>query len=143
MKYSQKPILVVALIIMSLPLMSNSCEEISGYDNRLTIVNNSDKRIFYVEGVTYPDTSIGSYNPVRSFAENGANPHSSNGITILGKWEESFKELPVDTLMIFIFDADTLEQVPWDKIRSEYKILKRYDLSLQDLKDRDWKVVYP
>ncbi|HNB11084.1 MAG TPA: hypothetical protein PK754_16140, partial [bacterium] len=60
-----------------------------------------------------------------------------------GRWEERFEDLPAETLMIFIFDADTLDQVPWEKVRSEYKILRRYDLSLQDLKDRDWKVVYP
>jgi hypothetical protein len=73
----------------------------------------------------------------------GVKAKSSKSLSVLCCWEGIFEDLPADTFMIFIFDADTLEQVPWDKVRSEYKILKRYDLSLQDLKDRDWKVVYP
>lgn len=51
--------------------------------------------------------------------------------------------LPADTLSIFIFSYDTLRKYDWETIRKEYKILKRYDLSLPDLRNLNWKVVYP
>ncbi|NLL27401.1 MAG: hypothetical protein GX259_01250 [Bacteroidales bacterium] len=59
------------------------------------------------------------------------------------KWEKVFKKLPKDTLSIFIFDSDTLAKYSWDRIRSDYNILKRYDLSLKDLETQNWTISYP
>lgn len=59
------------------------------------------------------------------------------------KWEEVFQQLPGDTLSIYIFDSDILASYPWEVIRNEYKILKRYDLSLEDLKRLKRNVTYP
>lgn len=119
-------------------LGSSGCDDVLGFDSRLKIVNLSLKRIHFDGGYTYPDTSIALILHGEEVA-----PNSQQVFGIQGKWEERFKDLPADTLMIFIFDVDTLTLVPWNRVRSEYKILKRYDLSLQDLKDRDWKVIYP
>ncbi len=51
--------------------------------------------------------------------------------------------LPNDTLSIFIFHSDTVSSYPWQTIRTEYKILKRYDLSIADLERLNYKVSYP
>ncbi|SQA93841.1 hypothetical protein [Capnocytophaga ochracea] len=59
------------------------------------------------------------------------------------KWRDIFKELPKDTLSIFIFNTDTLNKYSWEEVRRDYKILKRYDLSIQDLELLDYKVYYP
>jgi len=60
-------------------------------------------------------------------------------------WEKAFNEgfFPKDTLSVFIFHSDTLKKYPWDLVRACYKILKRYDLSLYDLKKLDWTITYP
>lgn len=65
----------------------------------------------------------------------------TNTCTALGG--KIFKQLPRDTLSIFIFHTDTLNKYPWEKIRDEYKILKRYDLSFEDIKRLGYKVPYP
>lgn len=58
-------------------------------------------------------------------------------------YEEKFSYLPSDTLSIYIFHTDTLNKYPWKKICDEYMVLKRYDLSLGDLKQLKFTVPYP
>ncbi|HMV25802.1 MAG TPA: hypothetical protein PLH27_08190 [bacterium] len=128
----------IVILLSYNSLSCDGCSDALGFDSRLEVINNSTKKIHFDGGFTYPDTSIGEI-----LSGEDIKPNSQRVFGIQGRWEERFEDLPAETLMIFIFDADTLDQVPWEKVRSEYKILRRYDLSLQDLKDRDWKVVYP
>ena len=51
--------------------------------------------------------------------------------------------IPSDTFMIYVFDANILNTIPWDTIRKYDMYLKRYDLSLQDLKNSNWTITYP
>jgi len=39
-------------------------------------------------------------------------------------------------------DANTLETTSWDTIKLNYKVLKRYDLSFQDLEKMNWTITY-
>ena len=40
---------------------------------------------------------------------------------------------PSDTVSIFYFHADTVNKYTWENIQRDYRILRRYDLSLQDI----------
>ncbi|MCL2727598.1 MAG: hypothetical protein FWD56_04360, partial [Bacteroidales bacterium] len=56
----------------------------------------------------------------------------------------SSKEDPwVDTLSFFIFDADIFNAYTWEEIQSGYMVLKRYDLSPQDLRALRRRITYP
>jgi len=59
------------------------------------------------------------------------------------RWDKVFQLLPKDTLSIFIFSSDTLNKYDWEEMRKGYKILKRYDLSIQDLDLLGYGVYYP
>jgi len=59
------------------------------------------------------------------------------------KWDVIYSSLPHDTMSVFIFHSDTLKKYTWEDVRNGYKILKRYDLSLEDLKQMNWKITYP
>lgn len=48
-----------------------------------------------------------------------------------------------DTLIFFLFSVDTLNKYSWKEIREDYKILKRYDLSISDLDSMNWTIIYP
>ncbi len=116
-----------------------SCE-IDPWDFRLKIKNNSNKSIFYSNSYNFPDTSF-DYNPYYS-------PEFfkiiSGGIVsdrIRGNWDDKFKSL--DTLIIFIYDEETLRTYPWDTVRENYLILKRYELSYKELNDLNWTINYP
>ena len=45
--------------------------------------------------------------------------------------------------MIYIFDAGVLESTPWSTVVNDYMVLKRFDLSLQNLQKMDWTITYP
>lgn len=90
------------------------------------------------EHLFYPDTLLPP-KPEHILIEPSYSWHYSS----FNKWEDNFENSPDDTLSIFFFHSDTLEAYSWEVIREEYKILKRYDLSLEDLQRLDFKVTYP
>ena len=61
----------------------------------------------------------------------------------ISRREEIFFNLPKDTLSVFIFHTDTLTEYTWNEVRDKYMILKRYDLSLDDLRRLNFKITYP
>jgi hypothetical protein len=47
--------------------------------------------------------------------------------------EKWILDLPHDTLSIYFFSQDTLNKYSWEEIQRDYKILRRYDLSIEDI----------
>lgn len=58
-------------------------------------------------------------------------------------FEELFSDLPQDTLSMYFFSQDTLDKYSWEEIQAGYKVLIRYDISLQDLIRLDYTISYP
>lgn len=139
-----------ALFFLSslLLLGCDSCKK-SNFPDRfydIQLDNKSDNTIkVYIaleREFVYPDTLIETNVPATGFRTIEADKSTYFDSRV--KWEEIFdKHLPLDTLSIFIFDVDTLIYYDWETIRSEYKVLQRYDLSLDNLKQLDFKVPYP
>ncbi len=121
-----------------------ACGKLDGTDYRLKIKNNTAKYIYYYDIYTYPDTSIGEINIPRVKDNYEVKPNSENSIPTQVVWERIFEnDLPSDTLSIFIFNEDVINEVPWDTVKVQYLVLKRYDLSLEDLKQMNWTITYP
>jgi hypothetical protein len=100
--------------------------------------NNSVVDVYIYLGVTerefggslYPDTAISRVRvgiPFRS------------GQTFVYEYHYKLK----DTLCLFIFDAQVFHTYSWDEIKEGYKILKRYDLSREDIRRLNHLIVYP
>jgi hypothetical protein len=87
----------------------------------------------------YPDTSLPISRP--HLQEVKSNEYGE--IISSFKWEEEIDNLPSDTLSIYLFDADTVNICGWEEIAMDYKVLKRYDLSVDDLIKTNWTVTYP
>ena len=49
----------------------------------------------------------------------------------------------MDTLSVYIFDAEIVEKNSWEIVVKNNLFLKRYDLTLKDLQRLDWKITYP
>lgn len=91
-------------------------------------------------GTLYPDTSLPASNQyIISDIKSGSKYIYDSGI----EWKDIYSKFPKDTMSVFIFHSDTLRAVNWAEIRCNYKILKRYDLSLDDLKRMNWTITYP
>jgi len=95
----------------------------------------------YKDTRAYPDTSL----PGRNNYADRINPGEKfKAYDSGGKWSMIYKDfLPSDTLSVFVFSTDTLERYSWEIVKNEYKILKRYDLSLQDLEQLKYTIAYP
>ncbi len=48
-----------------------------------------------------------------------------------------------DTLIVFVFNADTLALYGWEYVKEHYLIAQRYDLSLIDLQLLSWRLQFP
>lgn len=57
-------------------------------------------------------------------------------------WEEYFKSLPDGKIRMFIISKDSVEKYKWYKIFKNQVYIKKYELTLQDLKDKKWEIVY-
>lgn len=126
------------LILLSIILCSNHCENFVDHVYSIKIQNNSKDTILFYESYNYPDTLIAKEKPrlVMVF------PSEYSFLDSKEDWNEVLVP-PKDTLSIFILSKDTVDKYSWEEIRKTYNILKRYDLSLEDLENLTWTVSYP
>ncbi len=103
------------------------------------MVNNTDSYASALLSYQYPDTTIpDSYDRLV-----GVPPRDFSYFDSRKPWEQVFETLPKDTFSIFYFSLDTIQAYDWQTIWSEYKILKRVDVSLPDLQNNNYTVNYP
>jgi len=126
-------------VLFSVFLLFAACPEID-YKRDFKFSNNSSIEVYVYLGIVgkelggslYPDTTIAKVKSGIPFKKGEKRTYSYNG-----------KHLLVDTLCLFIFDAFIFNTFDWDNIKNEYKILKRYDLSLKDFENLKYEVSYP
>lgn len=80
---------------------------------------------------SYKDTAI-HFSPESGLLEIQGGSFFINN-TFAHTLEEFFEGIPCDTLMFFILDSTTVADEPWEEIVKGYKILRRYDLSIEDM----------
>ena len=114
----------------------------------ITFINKTGDTLYVTSAYEFPDTMIFKTQPNPLLDPNFTKvlPKESNTQVLWhrGCIELAFKDLiPSDTLMVYIFDSKVLKNTPWETVKANYLILKRYDLSLQDLKNTNWTITYP
>lgn len=136
----------IIFLLMFILLFCMGCPDQSDMpDSVITIQNNSSGDVLHFLEYRAPmDTAL----PVNTIF-----PSSENiSITIINanserdykdSYIQGFKDNPGKVLMIYLFSHDTIEHVTWDRVVDEYMVLRRYDLTLQDLERRNWAIEYP
>jgi len=111
--------------------------------------NSSDSLFCYIalgveraNAALYPDTLLENIVVDYDYGLIGAEENVTLHVSSV-KWKSYFHELPQDTLSIYLFSLDTLKNNTWAEVQAGYKILKRYDLSLEDLEHLNYKLSYP
>jgi len=144
MKTICKP--MILLMIIFLLVNSSACEELA-MDREYTIdlENRADYSIgcYFATGGKYGTFYPDSLPETNNYVTYDISEVNMPGYMGSLKWSKFFRELPHDTLSVFIFHTDTLKNNSWEEVRDHYKILKRYDLSQDDLEKMHWKIVYP
>lgn len=137
----KKSKIVLLLIVTSILLCA--CPEDNGHDY-ISIVNNSEKTIacqeFWSGSIAETDSLYQCRIGIRSIL-----PDSSRLFESLNKsWEIDFNLIPF--IQFIVMDTETYykyRKEPCDTIRKYVPILHRYRLTLEDLQQMDWKVIYP
>ncbi|MDP3461205.1 MAG: hypothetical protein Q8S18_00280 [Bacteroidales bacterium] len=132
--------------VLVLVLFLVGCEK--NEDGILTIENNSDITIWWKVGRSYPDTSLLIENTLWVvFSDPNAQivkSHSKMSSISNDSKETWFKaNFSNDTMMVFVFDSYVMTNLPWEQVKNEYLVLKRYNLSLDDLNRISWTLTYP
>ncbi len=113
-------------------------------DSVLTVLNNTDNDILFVASFN-ADTLISIFSFLKDH-------YQMNSATVIRKSQKEFKANWIYALKYdgdsgimhgFIFEKQTVIEQPWDTIVANNMILKRYDLSLDDLERMDWTITYP
>lgn len=138
-----------AIISFTIILCVQSCEKLAmDRDYPLYVLNESNHsiKVYFNDDANhsalYPDTLISDFEDRLSIEIPIGGKKSVAGGD--ATWENIFEvSAPSDTLSLFVFHTDTLSKYNWDVIRNQYKILKRYDISLADLRQIDFTITYP
>lgn len=124
------------LIIILILFCGGSCEKIVDHAYYINVQNSTNDTVLCYDSYNYPDTLVSFDKPLLQTVT----PQSYTKLISKKEWKGV---LPKDTILIYFLSKDSVDKYSWDKIRSNYNILKRYDLSLDDLEKQNWTVTYP
>ena len=124
-----------------------------------TIYNDSENTIsvYIADGTeynpsAYPDTILPCDRQVgfppkyisEVLKERSISPHKPIHIISTYNQESSHeKKLYFDTLSVFILSFDTLKKYGYEDVRVHNRIMVRYDLSYDEVRDMNWTFYYP
>jgi hypothetical protein len=136
---------VILILIM---LIFTACDKTKVYtradDSRLKISNISNKYIYFSFSDFYPDTlKMYPISPSMSYYKVKSN--ETKTYNSKETWEDFFQNRIVSSgkLFVFIYDAQTIESIPFDTIQKKYMILKRFDLTYNEIVQKNWIITYP
>lgn len=127
MKYILK-ILISLTIFLSLL----ACCSEGNYRKYFDLKNNSVKSIYHGVSYSYPDISLKSMKKEETFI---IPPRDVYQLAVA-----SFLRNP--TIQVFIFDADVIENTPWDTIVKYNMVLKHYQFTERELEKMNWEIIY-
>jgi hypothetical protein len=100
--------------------------------------NDSSEPIYYGLSYAYPDTNLNSIDQKPGYNGNISHKVQSGIETTLPAASFAFNS----TMQLFIFDADRIENNPWDSIVKYSMILKRYEFTELDMRKDHWRISY-
>jgi hypothetical protein len=127
--------IVQLIILMSVILISAKCKK-NDYHREIIIKNNSNSKINFSVSLDYPDTTLPC--PFAIFEINAGGEYSD---WVRDGWETYiFKP---QYYQLFILDPHIVDSLTCDSISKNHLIIKRYQLSVDDLNSMNWIVNYP
>ena len=149
---------VIKILLLALICMAITCDPIpkesENCHTAIKFSNNSEKdlrvRDIFLHYILFPDplnikglsyTARNDIYVVKSGEQDNRKATLGSGTTCI---EDIFKrEGYTDTIFVYVFDAAVVENTPWEVVTRDYLVLKRYDLTLENLQRLDWKITYP
>ncbi|MCD4792612.1 MAG: hypothetical protein K8R54_05215 [Bacteroidales bacterium] len=121
-------------------LISCDGRELKDENFQIQFINNSKHKILLSCSYNYPDTSL---TETTSTGCGNIEPYSTENCQNNISWQNAYSHNEFKILCFFVWDIDTIEKYGADICREEYKILKRYDYSLESLEEMNWIITFP
>lgn len=106
----------------------------------ITISNHFNSKVYFNMQYNFPDTLIMfQHDPGLIAHENSKGELSSKHDFI----KEIDKKSPGNKISIFLYSVDTLDKYGFENIKTNYRILRRYDLTSDELKSKNFEINFP
>ena len=139
----KKPVFFVMAVAVIWLFNANGCFLPDNYPIRIHNNTKHDISVFLSYGnPLFPDTLL----PDRYYDTWGLHPTKPGipiGYSTGIPYKRYIQSYGSDTIIIFIFHTDTLLKYTWDEVREGYMILKRYDVSWQEMERLHGHIKYP
>lgn len=137
--------------------MIDSCELLEP-DHKIAFVNNSDSDVYCPWSSHYPDTLKVEYHTVvgNHWCKIYAHSKVNNIIPGIADWVSIINNIPSDTLLIYVLDANAMDSIgsdldEWislyhsmdDKQLYDRLVKKHFVYSLEDMERINWTITYP
>ena len=136
----------IAIIILFSPLLFGSqCHKEEDCHKQILFINNSDMPLYVLGDSNYPDT-ISFLHSGGFIKELKVNTKSSSNYPLERRscYESLFdSEFSSGIFMVYVFNADTVDLNDWSYITNNYKVLRRYELTIENLQMMNWTITYP
>ncbi|MDR2836889.1 MAG: hypothetical protein LBV69_12010 [Bacteroidales bacterium] len=129
------------IVLLSFLLILVACPK-KDYKHVFRFSNNSNVDVYIYLGVVNRDLG-GTLYPDTAIAEVRCGVLFKKGESRYYSYNYEYNNGYTNVLSLFIFNADTFDTYSWDEIKNDYKILRRYDLSLQDIEMSNYMISYP
>jgi len=130
--------------ILSCFFMYSSCKkESENCHLKIRVENLSNNDIYFTSSYRYPDTLTLYPNPTLDPTSSYIEKKTYKNEIYRSCIEGSINSSEGNKIMYFIYDYSLLNSTPWDTVIKNYMVLKRYDLSLEDIQNMNWTITYP
>jgi hypothetical protein len=130
------------ILLLILFFTNSSCDKaiIGKTVYRIMIKNNTNGALSFALSYNYPDTIPYKEMLVYTIDANDFGTKDNSK-----KWDKVIDEdIPGKKLQIFVFSVSKISpEWNWDSVITKYQVLKRYELTSQQLKDMNYTVSYP
>jgi hypothetical protein len=126
------------IIVTLILLLFNSCADQPEIHHYIDLVNNTNNSYYAFPSYNSPDTLFYSFESATEIL-----PNEIKGIGSIIGWENLIETIEDKTLIIFLVDKDTLTKYSNNDIVNNYRISRRYDLTVTELDSLDWTITYP
>jgi hypothetical protein len=144
--------MIRSLLIILIIILLNSCIYEVPLDRRLKIYNRTNRILYY----SYEKDTIITYNPITLdsiiYKNNDTffygtksyliKPHEFVSLYNNGKWEEYLKICKNGVMSIYIYSEKDVLKYPFNMLKLNKKYLKRFDLSIDDIRRSKWIIEY-
>ena len=131
--------------ILLLPLILGSqCNKEDECHKKIIFENKENFALYVIADWDYPDTLsfIHSGGFIKDYRVD-ANSTNDKVLELRDCHEARLNVSNYGIITIYVFNADTVDNNDWSYIYENYKVLKRYELTLQDLQNSNWTITFP